>query len=158
GEPPFKGKDLTTIMTRAASEPLPSVRRGHPEIPPALDRVVQRGLERDRSRRWSDLPKLRTALSRFLPMRLSSGDLGPRFCAYLIDMVLVLFLWWLYSLPLLSWAGEIESWGKMTPWMRNGFSPNFLLIPYLLVMSVPALLYFGLLEGLAGYTLGKWLF
>src|SRR5262249_28120496 len=89
GEPPFKGKDLTTIMTRAASEPLPSVRRGHPEIPPALDRVVQRGLERDRTRRWSDLPKLRTALSRFLPMRLSSGDLGPRFCAYLIDMLLV---------------------------------------------------------------------
>lgn len=55
GQPPFFGSDPTATLARIVSDPITPLRRIRPELPAALDRVVMRGLERDRKRRWPDL-------------------------------------------------------------------------------------------------------
>ena len=45
---PYQHESLTAALARAISEPPPSIRRLRPDVPKALDRVVRKGLERDR--------------------------------------------------------------------------------------------------------------
>src|SRR5262249_59453264 len=65
----------------------PTMRWVRPSIPAALDRIVLRGLDRDKGKRWQDLESLRQALKRFLPGQMSFGGLANRFVAYVIDVI-----------------------------------------------------------------------
>jgi hypothetical protein len=87
--PPFLGPDAAATLARIVTDPPPSLRSLRPEVPAALERVVLRGLERERSLRWSDLESLRRALVPFLPGCLSIGSLGLRMAAFGIDCLLV---------------------------------------------------------------------
>src|SRR5262249_51372050 len=57
--------------------------------PAALDRVVLRGLERDRERRYPDLESFRQALLALVPNRLTAHGLARRLLAYLFDFALL---------------------------------------------------------------------
>ena len=56
----------------------PFSRSLRPAIPAALDRIVLRGLERDKDKRWRDLESLRQALERFLEVRRGFGGFVKR--------------------------------------------------------------------------------
>src|SRR5207248_2998974 len=87
GEAPHQHADAAVALARIVSEPAPPVRSRRPQVPAGLDRVVLRGLERDRSRRWRDLEEFRTALLPFVPSRLSISGVSLRFAAFLIDFL-----------------------------------------------------------------------
>src|SRR5262249_5307135 len=90
GQPPYSGSDSSATLARIVSDPAPSLRSVRAELSPALDRVVLKGLERDRKRRWQDLKAFRQALLALVPERLSLPELGLRAAAYLIDYALLL--------------------------------------------------------------------
>ena len=59
------------------------------ELSPALEQVILRGLERDRSRRWPDLEALRQALLGLVPQPLTGLGQLRRVAAYALDAVLL---------------------------------------------------------------------
>ncbi len=149
GRPPVQAKDAAEALARIASEPAPPLRGFRPDIPRALESVIHRGLERDRARRWRNLQEFHDALVPFVPDRLSIASIGLRFGAYLVDIGLAYLVGWaIFGLIMLYHQGqlmeslrfqeltkEIIGWLERTLW----------------------LLYFVLLEGIGGASLGKWL-
>ncbi len=87
GKAPFQSSDPAVTLARIAADPAPPLRSVREELPPALERVVMRGLERDRKRRWPSLAEFREALQPFLPRAVVPGGLGARFAAYVLDGV-----------------------------------------------------------------------
>jgi hypothetical protein len=143
GQAPFQGGDAAATLARIVSDPAPSLRGRRPDLPATLDQVVLRGLERDRQRRWRNLEDFRAALLPFAPGRLSIGGVGLRFGAYLLDALVLV--------PLM-----LADWIQMQYTAAPGNLTVFRAIEsfYLLLL----LLYYGVPEGLWGWTLGKrWL-
>jgi hypothetical protein len=138
GQAPFQHADGATIVARVVTEPAPPPRRLRADIPPALEEVVLRGLERARERRFSDLAALREALLPLLPGQMTIAGLGLRVGAYLLD-----------TLPF-TVCGEVIGLTQL----NRGFiiSPSLML-----AMTAPVFLYFWLGDGLWGRTPGKWL-
>jgi hypothetical protein len=136
GQPPFQTGDAAATVARIVIDPVPSMRTLRPEIPAALDRIVLRGLEKDRKRRWSDLEQLREALAIFLPQETSIGSIGLRLGAFLAD-------WLVTATPFALLDQGLSEIG--TAWqVALDFASATLFV-----------LYFGLLEGLWGCSLGK---
>src|SRR6201999_1746310 len=69
GQAPFHHENAAAALARAISEPPPRVRKQRKDVSARLDRVITKGLERDRSRRWQTLADLRDALVDLLPER-----------------------------------------------------------------------------------------
>jgi uncharacterized RDD family membrane protein YckC len=144
GKAPFERGTTTATLARIVSEAPPPVRSLRPEVPAALDRVILRGLERQRERRLRNLEELRAALLPFLPGQLPIGGLGMRAGAYLLDAAVFLPFWVVTASLFMLWSDFSVP------------SPTACLVKYL-VDTVPWLVYFVLLEGLWGASLGKWL-
>src|SRR5262249_23938931 len=85
GQAPFQSNDAHATLARIVSDPAPPLRALRPEIPAKLDKVVLRGLERQRERRWRTLEEFRRALQPFLAGQLSIGGMGVRVGAYAVD-------------------------------------------------------------------------
>ncbi|WP_165225753.1 protein kinase domain-containing protein [Aquisphaera insulae] len=150
GRPPVRANDAAEALARIVSEPAPALRGLRPELPRALETVIHRGLERDPARRWRNLQELHEALLPFVPERLSIARLGRRVGAYAVD----LGLWYLVSLALFGvlllyhdlqylqadqvyrQQGRYFGWAERILWF----------------------LYYSLVEGYWGASLGKWTF
>jgi hypothetical protein len=139
GRAPFEGKDPAATLARTVSERPPPLRKFRPGLSRALERVVLRGLERDRDDRWRDLEEFRQALLSFAPGRLAPAGPGPRLGAFLIDFMLLFPLLSLLVLnPVLLFREDLGA-------IR------------LILIRVVELLPLALLEGLCGWSPGKWL-
>ena len=68
------------------------MRAVRPELPVALDRVVLKGLERDRQRRFHDLQEFRESLVALLPRAMTGASLAVRLAAFVADIVLVVLV------------------------------------------------------------------
>jgi hypothetical protein len=136
GQAPFQTGDPMATMARIVADDPPSMRRLRPELSKALDKVVLRGLERDRKRRWRSLDELRRALLPFLPAEPSVGGLGLRFVAHFLDLFL------------LSLAVDLGFYAL-------GPTTVTLMVMATLARATLDLAYFGVLEGLWGRSLGK---
>lgn len=148
GQAPFEHADAAVALARIVSEPPPSLRSLRPDLPPALDRVVLRGLERDRAKRYRSLEEFREALVPFLPGQLSIGALGLRLGAYLIDWVLFVPLAFLARFVMMTLLGE-------QPSLATRVAAS---IGYHLIVVVPWLAYFIWMESRWGCSLGKRVF
>jgi uncharacterized RDD family membrane protein YckC len=93
GRAPFEGKDAAATLARTVSEDPPPLRRIRPEISSSLERVVLRGLAREREDRYRDLDEFRTALLPFAAGQLAPAGLGARWAAFIIDVTVLLPLW-----------------------------------------------------------------
>lgn len=136
GQAPFQHESVTAAMAKAISEDAIPPRQLKGDIPRALERIVLRGLERDRSRRWQSLAELQAALLALVPSQLSLSGLSIRAAAYLLDELIVRAI---LILPLslgLSAYGYTET-----------------ILSYSALVIFP--IYFVLLEGLTGASLGK---
>jgi uncharacterized RDD family membrane protein YckC len=87
GQPPFWGTDSAATLARIVADPPPPLRSLRPELSPALDRIVLRGLDRDRKRRWQDLEEFKQVLLGLVPAPLSWSAMHLRLAAYLVDLI-----------------------------------------------------------------------
>jgi hypothetical protein len=151
GRAPFQGTDAAATLARIVSEPVPSLRLVRSEIPVALDRVVLRGLERDRDRRWRDLEELRTALIPFVPRRSRLVGMGRRAAAFFLDLfaftalgiaVYTLVMWQLG----LSWTDDSREAEQVR--LQDLWVP---------IETVAYFFYYFLTEWAWGASPGKWL-
>jgi hypothetical protein len=142
GRAPFESKDAAATMARIVSDPVPSMRILRKDIPRSLDRIVLKGLERQRDRRWRDLDAFRAALEPFLPSELCVPSLGLRIGAYLLDRSPFWLLTYVVSAVLFIFVGiNIER-------------PTAQLVGSLGIKAA-LYAYFILSEGLWGQSLGK---
>ena len=111
-------------------------------MPRRLERIVLKGLERSRERRWQSLDELHEALRALVPSAMSRGALGLRFAAYLIDAAL------LFATEMLLRLGV---WLVRGPGSEELFNEGSWLTLELGVEFA----YFTVLEGWLGYSLGK---
>jgi hypothetical protein len=145
GKAPFQTGDAAATLARIVSDPAPSMRGLRPDLLPALDRAVLRGLERDRARRYHDLEEFRQALLPFVPGRLSIGGLGIRFGALWLDYLIYYFLSLPIVLPLS--LGAIQEATNLEYLLQ--FHPE-----QLVGLLLP-LLYYTIPEGLWGWSPAK---
>jgi hypothetical protein len=153
GQAPFSGGDAMAVAARIVSEDVPPLRSFRPEVPRALEKVVMRGLARNKEDRWPDLESFRQALLPFLPGQLSLGSMGPRFAALAIDWILLSVAQWpVFWLLMRHGPTEFHDPGQF---MEDIGEPT---LEALSVGLVATVLYFGILEGMFGWSLGKrWL-
>ncbi len=144
GRAPYQHESMTAALAKAISEPPPSLRRLRPDVPRMLERLVLKGLERDRKRRFVSLEELRDALQQLMPEEQVPARTRMLIAAYLVDTVLTVLL---VQLPvdLFEWLVGFSDWL---------FGGDTLVDP---VATVGYVLYFALCEGFAGATVGKWL-
>jgi uncharacterized RDD family membrane protein YckC len=148
GQAPFqKSGDAAAILARVVCDPPPPARTLRPEIPKGLDRVLLRGLERQRERRWRSLDELREALLPFVPGHLSIGGMGVRLGAYLIDYFALSVLTLPFSFALFLLTGIDPATDAL-----SGVRPPVVLLSLVLWVG-----YFGLPEARWGCSVGKWL-
>ncbi len=152
GRAPFDSGDPAATMARIVADPAPSMRTLRPDIPLALDRVVSRGLERQRERRWQDLESFRSALSPFVPAELSRAGMGLRIAAYLIDWIPFALLFGMLN-GVYGFKLSVE--GQVYP-IGPGVSRHALGLAIMYVGEIVALaIYFTVSEGIWGCSLGK---
>jgi hypothetical protein len=152
GQAPFEGTDSTATMARIVSDPPPPLRRNRPQVSAALERVVLRGLERHRDRRWPDLESFRNALLPFVPAELSIAGMGLRMAAYAIDYAPFWLLSKLLGLGLVLVVGLNAGWqGGPLP-----ASPG-MVIALLASLGIEwsRYVYYLVLEAVWGCSLGK---
>jgi hypothetical protein len=136
GRAPFEGADGATLVARVVSEPAPPPRALRPDLPPALEAVVLRGLERQRERRFQDLDELRAALLPLLPGQLTIAGVGLRLGAYCLDALLFMP----FGMAVGFWAA---AGGVLPP------------LPVYLMLVLSTAFYHWLGDGLWGGALGK---
>ncbi|MBI3408284.1 MAG: protein kinase [Planctomycetes bacterium] len=139
GRAPFQTNDPIASMARIVADDPPSMRTLMPRLPKGLDKVVLRGLARDRKRRWRTLEDFRRALTPFLPAEPSVGGLGFRLIAYWIDALVLGAANWALGIALL---------------MLMGISLQYIVTRDLMGIALN-LMYFGILEGFWACSLGK---
>ena len=149
GHPPVQAKDAAEALARIASEPAPPLRGFRADLPRALEAAIHRGLERDPSRRWRTLQEFHDALVPFVPDRLSIAGIGLRVGAYLIDLC----LWYLVSNAILG-VILLYHQAQLMEAYRFHYRNSDVLRWFERILW---LLYFALLEGIGGASLGKWL-
>jgi hypothetical protein len=137
GQAPFESSDATATMARIISDPPPRLRTQRPEVPRSLERIVLKGLERNRERRWRNLDELRAALAPFVEDWGTARGLGLRFAAYCLDFALL-------TVPSTLVATALAVWVT-----RN---QDFLHLTSALLWFV----YFWLMDAFLGGTVGKW--
>jgi hypothetical protein len=150
GQAPFEGGDAMSTLARIITDDAPPMRRLRPELPRGLDTVVQRGLQRDRRRRYRDLDELRRALLVFLPAQPSVGGLGLRIGAGLIDFVARTVVSMVLAAVVIEPAIVLGALPKLD--LARSFA---LYIQPLRILT--AIVYYGVFEGIWGCGLGKWL-
>jgi uncharacterized RDD family membrane protein YckC len=148
GKAPFEGGDAASTLARIVADPAPPLRNLRPEISKALERVVLRGLERQRERRWQTMEEFRDALLPFVPGNLSKGGMGIRFGAFLLDYLVTVPLSWI-TVAVLIWSQLMiirfdAMQEQQSVWVQ-------------VLSSLPQALYYAVLEGWFGFSVGKWL-
>lgn len=151
GRPPFPDEDAAAALARIVTEPAPSLRLIQPELPPALDRVVLKGLERDRDRRWRNLDEMRVALLPFVPGRATLADLRRRFFAALGDLLVLSVGEFGIRFALISFGWASIDNGSIAGKDGGIF---WVIADSLLTLGWPFLYFWGL-ESWFGATLGK---
>ena len=148
GKAPFDHEEASVAMARALTEtPIPP-RQLRPEVSPQLERIILRGLERDRSRRWQSLEELQRQLQALVPRRMTLSGSGARIVAYLLDELILR----LALIPLLLAGWHALGLTSLTQ------DPDWLLWADELLFAAVALVYFTLGDGLCRGSLGKhWL-
>ncbi|HHH27832.1 MAG TPA: serine/threonine protein kinase [Polyangiaceae bacterium] len=74
GRVPFDADNTYEVMKRQIEEPLPSVTPGRPDLPPALDGVLQRACAKDREHRFSSCEEFLQAVRSLRSETMVSGS------------------------------------------------------------------------------------
>jgi serine/threonine protein kinase len=144
GRAPFDDRSTTALLARIASEPPPSLALLRPDLPRGLAAIVGRCLAKDAGDRFAQYAALRSALEPFGTARLAPAPILRRALAGLLDA-------WLIGLPLLP----VNLLLRLQPLSASHRADGLIVAAASLIFMI---LYYGLLEGLAGASAGKALF
>ena len=147
GKPPFQADDAAAALAKIVSEPPTPMRQFRPELPPALEAAVFRGLDRDRDRRWQSLERFREALLPFVAAGLRLSDMALRTTAYVADASLLLTIEWILFTTVIATS---QGGPRETFWWLGRHAPILLVTQRLFL-----LVYFTVTEGIWGASLGK---
>ncbi|HEY5914927.1 MAG TPA: protein kinase [Verrucomicrobiae bacterium] len=146
GRTPFEAKNAVALIATVLEHPAPSPRQIRPGIPEGLARIVRRCLEKQSGERFKTYGELRQALAPHGSAAPVPGRLALRFAAGLLDLLIlnacIITILSLFSLDPLS---------CLSLFMSNP-ARSFAIFGSLMLGSV---LYYTVLEGLWGATLGK---
>jgi len=142
GAPPFEGRDLGELVARVTTDPPVSPRARRPDVPGALAAVVLRCLAKDPHARPASYAELADALRPFSYTDRVPARPGIRTVAGLVD----LFVIGLPSSLIHNWTTSVSQTGAQAT-AEVDFTTG-----------IVAFLYFLLVEGLTGTSLGKRLF
>jgi eukaryotic-like serine/threonine-protein kinase len=140
GRAPFQHESLTASLAKAVSEPPPPIRPKRPDVPAELEKIILKGLDRDRQKRWATLDELRHALEDVRPERQQAARPRSLIMAYTIDCAVIGFA----GLPL-----------EIAHGLLMGDDLTGLHITFTWMTLILGILYFTLFEGILGWTLGK---
>jgi hypothetical protein len=147
GRAPFQSGDAAATLARIVADDPPPLRSLRPEVPAPLDKIILRGLSRDRSERWPSLEEFRRALLPFAPGHLTPAGPGIRFAALLIDMLI--------AGPIGAALHGLYAWVAAGD-VRHMWEPAVTMQPtYLLLSPLISLVYYVTLEGVWDGSLGK---
>ena len=130
GQAPFEGEKLGVLLAAVLEKPPQPLRHVRPEIPNGLEKAVLRCLEKDPARRYPDYASLRSELLPYTSAAPSPATLGLRFAAGLFDTLILAVPWLVLSI---RQPGVLEN----------------------AISTLMSLVYFALLDGLRGATVGK---
>jgi uncharacterized RDD family membrane protein YckC len=137
GRMPFEAESLVQLLATVLERRAESPAKWRAGIPKGLCRVVLRCLEKDAGERFGSYAKLREALLPYVALAAPPATLGLRFLAGCVDASLLVPLCFRISEFLevrgWTWGSLFAFWGII-------------------------LLYYGLLEGIGGASIGKALF
>lgn len=145
GKAPFEGGDNTATIARIVSENPQSILAYRTDVPVELDRVILRGLERDRENRYVSLQEFRQALLQFQPGYLQNAPRRVRIRAALIDFAL-LTPGMILIYQLVHRLMPVAVWGHELVDLTVDLGIWLLILAYFLVTEV-----------MAGASFGKWL-
>ena len=66
-EPPFSAESPLALLAAVVSDPLPSIREKRPDVPPELEAVIAKCLEKNPDNRYQTVAELADALAPFAP-------------------------------------------------------------------------------------------
>jgi serine/threonine-protein kinase len=79
GSPPFTADSMPQLVLKVMTGSPPELREARPEVPPGLDKVILRCLEKDRDDRYANVAELASALAEFGPDRsIASAERASR--------------------------------------------------------------------------------
>jgi serine/threonine protein kinase len=145
GHAPFEGGDNTATIARIVTEDPVPVCTLRPETPPELDRVIMRGLERQRDARYSTLAEFKQALLPFVPGYLQNAQRIARVRAAIVDAATLIPLLLLVNQVISQLLSE-ERWGSELLDVLSDIILWMVILGYYLVTEV-----------LFGASFGKWL-
>ena len=145
---PFEGDNAVQVVANAVNQEPPSPAELREDVPPGLARVVARCLAKEPEGRYADYTALRSALLPFGSQAPEPASIVARLSTGWIDY-LIAFLPAYVTLMFLVGAEEL----LVRPLVeRTLYSARY----YFLLFSF-GFLYFGIVEGIWGAGLGKWL-
>ena len=151
GTAPFTGDAMSVTAQIVSDQPLPP-RQLQPEIPHDLDKTIMRCLEKEPSKRFETLEQLRTAILPFASHGTSLTNFGRRLAAFMTDYLMVNLLpLILFVLVGIFWVSkeEINNLDFLATTVPR-FLAGFAITKWLLLI-----LYFTVMEGCTGRTVGK---
>jgi hypothetical protein len=146
GRTPFEAKNTVRLLATVLEQRAPSPAKFRPTIPQGLAKTVLRCLEKQPGERFKNYHELGQALAPYSSAAPTPATLGLRFLAGMLDLLVLNAL----CMPVLWLTGKspldfLNLCSKASPRML------FIVLPVLAGM----LLYYALLEGLWGATVGK---
>ncbi|HEV8113494.1 MAG TPA: protein kinase [Planctomycetota bacterium] len=149
GRAPYHGSNIGEVLARILSESPPPIRSLRPDVPPELEKVVARAMERDPERRFQDHAAFRAALGPFVASEIVPAGRIRRVVAYVLDSMLTTGI---VTTTVFLGASQGAEWMAMDP-DRPG---RFKSLAFTLFASALPFVYFALSEGLFGASPGKW--
>lgn len=138
GQAPFSGGSPTSVIAKIVSEDPTPLRELNPQVPLLLERVIMRGLRKDRKARFQSAAELKQALEPFVSGRSALAAWGRRFAAFGLDSTLTGCL------------------GAITAQLIDIQKPEEILpLTVYLSLLLPVVLYHFVFEGVGSASLGK---
>lgn len=147
GRVPFEGDNLMRLLATVLERPAESPAKWRKDIPRELCQVVLRCLEKQSAARYKDYAELRAALRPYSSAEPTPGALGRRVVASILDSLLIS----LVAFPAAFLLRDVSFSALKPPQLGEGMvSWSFCILS-----SLGTLLYYGVLDGVWGATVGK---
>ena len=146
GRTPFESGNMVQLLATVLEQRPPSPQQFRPQIPKGLAKVILRCLEKQPGERFRNYADLARALSPYSSTAPTPATLGLRFLAGVVDMTI---------LGSLAMVINLAVFGSLMAFMDQAMERSPKLLVCVIEWFGVAMLYYALLEGLWGATVGK---